>query len=76
MSVTVIYVCMDGPVCLSFCICEYIDCDCEFSIAQLLLSVSLFFSLFCLRVTVIGMTNLLDGFQSDSGAGEEKKCVS
>lgn len=32
-------------------------------------------SLVCLRVTMIGMTNLLDGFQSDSRVGEEKKCV-
>lgn len=31
--------------------------------------------LFCLRVTVIGMANLLDDFQSDSRADEEKKCI-
>lgn len=40
---------------------------------SLFLCLSVF--LFCLRVTVIGMTNLLDGFQSDSRVGEEKKCV-
>lgn len=29
----------------------------------------------CLQVTMVGMTNLLDGFQSDSRVGEEKKCI-
>lgn len=34
-------------------------------------TMSLSLSLVCLRVTMIGMTNLLDGFQSDSRVGEE-----